>query len=326
MSAATAARQPSSLDAVRRLFRDRPVVPLTGPAGAPRGRDGQSPRRASSRPLGRRDPAHGGPARDPRRLSDPHDADRGHRPVGRRGRVDGRLRDGHAHPLTRAVYAEGIAVALTAAALAGLINGIGVGVFRVHPLIMTLGMSFIVLGLANVWQLQSVQTGAGVPDILRTIGSGRAFDVIPNSLVVFVPVVLADPPGPAPDRLWAPAVRDRRQPGRGPAVRRPVVAGPDRAVRDLGAAGRDRRARPLGRDQHRQRDPRRLARAAVGRGRGHRRDVDPRRPRRLRRHDRRGADPDGDLGAADHARASPRRSARSCSGRSSSWSRRPTPG
>ena len=85
---------------------------------------------------------------------------------------------------------EGIAVALTAAALAGLINGIGVGVFRVHPLIVTLGMSFIVLGFANVWQLQSVQTGAGVPDILRTIGSGRAFDVIPNSLVVFVPVVL----------------------------------------------------------------------------------------------------------------------------------------
>jgi ribose transport system permease protein len=76
------------------------------------------------------------------------------------------------------------------AALAGLINGIGVGVFKVHPLIVTLGMSFIVLGFANVWQLQSVQTGAGVPDILRTIGSGRAFDVIPNSLVVFVPVAL----------------------------------------------------------------------------------------------------------------------------------------
>ena len=85
---------------------------------------------------------------------------------------------------------QGIAVALAVAALAGLINGIGVGVFKVHPLIVTLGMSFIVLGFANVWQLQSVQTGAGVPDILRTIGSGRAFDVIPNSLVVFVPVAL----------------------------------------------------------------------------------------------------------------------------------------
>ena len=85
---------------------------------------------------------------------------------------------------------EGIAVSMTAAALAGLITGIGVGVFRVHPLIVTLGMSFIVLGLANVWQLQSVQTGAGVPDILRTIGSGTVLGVIPNSLVVFVPVVL----------------------------------------------------------------------------------------------------------------------------------------
>ncbi len=85
--------------------------------------------------------------------------------------------------------AQGIAVSLAAAALAGLVTGIAVGVFRVHPLIATLGMSFIVLGLANVWQLQSVQTGAGVPDILRTIGSGLELEVIPNSLVVFVPIM-----------------------------------------------------------------------------------------------------------------------------------------
>jgi ribose transport system permease protein len=83
-----------------------------------------------------------------------------------------------------------IAVALTAAALAGLITGIGVGVFRVHPLIMSLGMSFVVLGLANVWQLETVQTGAGVPESLRTLGSGTFLDVVPNSLVVFVPLVL----------------------------------------------------------------------------------------------------------------------------------------
>ncbi|HVQ21813.1 MAG TPA: ABC transporter permease, partial [Candidatus Saccharimonadia bacterium] len=34
----------------------------------------------------------------------------------------------------------GLAVALVAAVLIGLVNGIGVGIFRVHPLIMTLGM------------------------------------------------------------------------------------------------------------------------------------------------------------------------------------------
>jgi ribose transport system permease protein len=87
-------------------------------------------------------------------------------------------------------YVFGIGVALVAAALAGLVTGIGVGVFRVHPLIMTLGMSFVVLGLANVWQLQTVQTSSGVPEVLRTLGSGTFLGVIPNSLLVFVPVAL----------------------------------------------------------------------------------------------------------------------------------------
>jgi len=85
---------------------------------------------------------------------------------------------------------QGIAVALAAAALAGLISGVGVGVFKVHPLIMTLGMSFVVLGLANVWQLDQLQTGAGVPDGLRTLGSGTQLGLVPNSLVAFVPLAV----------------------------------------------------------------------------------------------------------------------------------------
>ncbi len=84
----------------------------------------------------------------------------------------------------------GVAVALGAAALAGLVNGIGAGIFRVHPLIMTLGMGLIVFGFSNVWQLQNVQTGSGVPTELRTLGSGLTFDVIPNDLLVFVPVAI----------------------------------------------------------------------------------------------------------------------------------------
>ena len=67
----------------------------------------------------------------------------------------------------------GIVVALVAAALAGFVTGIGVGVFRVHPLIMTLGMSFVILGLANVWQLQSVVTSTGVPPAFRWLVSCR---------------------------------------------------------------------------------------------------------------------------------------------------------
>jgi ribose transport system permease protein len=81
-----------------------------------------------------------------------------------------------------------ILVALVIAALAGFLTGVGVGVFKVHPLIMTLGMSLVVLGLANVWQLVTVQTGSGVPEILRWLGSGTQFEIVPNALLVFVPV------------------------------------------------------------------------------------------------------------------------------------------
>jgi ribose transport system permease protein len=85
----------------------------------------------------------------------------------------------------------GIVIALAAAALAGLVSGIGVGVFRVHPLIMTLGMSLVVLGLANAWQLQMVQTTSGVPPAVRTLGSSVVFGVLPYSLVVFIPLAVA---------------------------------------------------------------------------------------------------------------------------------------
>jgi len=85
-------------------------------------------------------------------------------------------------------WPTGVVVALIAAALAGFVTGIGVGVFRVHPLIMTLGMSFVILGLANVWQLQSVVTSTGVPREFRSLGSQAYAEVVPFSLVVFVPV------------------------------------------------------------------------------------------------------------------------------------------
>ena len=83
------------------------------------------------------------------------------------------------------------------------------GIFRVHPLIMTLGMSLVVLGLDNAWQILTLQTFTGVADELRTLGSGRFLDVLPNSLAVFLPVARAHPVQPAPDRLRPPALRGR---------------------------------------------------------------------------------------------------------------------
>jgi ribose transport system permease protein len=80
-----------------------------------------------------------------------------------------------------------IAIALLAAALVGLANGVGVGVFRVHPLIMTLGISLVVLGLMNAYQLLMVRAGVHLPESILTIGSGSTLG-LPNSLAIFVPL------------------------------------------------------------------------------------------------------------------------------------------
>ncbi|HUQ77749.1 MAG TPA: ABC transporter permease [Patescibacteria group bacterium] len=83
-----------------------------------------------------------------------------------------------------------ILIALVACTIAGIVNGIGIGVFKVHPLIMTLGMSLVVLGLMSVYQLAMVQSGTQIPDSIRTLSSGISFGFVPNSIIVFVPIAL----------------------------------------------------------------------------------------------------------------------------------------
>ncbi len=91
-------------------------------------------------------------------------------------------------PLQGAAIA--IIVAVIAAALAGLVNGIGVGIFKVHPLIMTLGVSLVVLGLMTVYQLVVVQSGTQIPDVIQWLGSETTFDFLPNNLILFVPIAV----------------------------------------------------------------------------------------------------------------------------------------
>ena len=80
-----------------------------------------------------------------------------------------------------------IAIALVVCAIAGVINGVGVGIFRVHPLIMTLAMSLVVLGAVTVYQRFVVAVGARTPDVVSWLGGGTTVG-IPNSLVLFVPL------------------------------------------------------------------------------------------------------------------------------------------
>jgi ribose transport system permease protein len=82
-----------------------------------------------------------------------------------------------------------VPLSLALAALAGLASGIGVGVFRVHPLIMTLAVGLVVEGLLLVYQRSVLGTSSQVPEALTWLGTGRSFG-IPNALLVFIPLSL----------------------------------------------------------------------------------------------------------------------------------------
>jgi len=80
-----------------------------------------------------------------------------------------------------------ILVALIPPILIGLANGVGIGIFRVHPLIMTLGTGLIGTGCLQVYQRTVIASGSSVPPILAWLGTGRTYGV-PNSLLVFIPL------------------------------------------------------------------------------------------------------------------------------------------
>jgi ribose transport system permease protein len=83
-----------------------------------------------------------------------------------------------------------ILLALVAAIIAGIVNGIGIGVFKVHPLIMTLGIALVILGLMNVYQLVVVQAGTEIPDVIDWLGSGTTLPFLPNNLLLFIPLAV----------------------------------------------------------------------------------------------------------------------------------------
>lgn len=81
-----------------------------------------------------------------------------------------------------------ILLALGACALAGIVNGVGIGIFKVHPLIMTLGTGLVVLGLMAAYQQGMLNVGTELPDAIIWLGSGLDLAFLPNSLIVFVPI------------------------------------------------------------------------------------------------------------------------------------------
>lgn len=96
---------------------------------------------------------------------------------------------------------NGAVIAILAGLLVGLLagaaNGLGVGVFRVNPLIMTMAMSAILLGLFTSWAQTIFFGSTRMNEFIRAIGGGSIFGgrlpwavVIWAGLSVFVVIML----------------------------------------------------------------------------------------------------------------------------------------
>jgi len=75
--------------------------------------------------------------------------------------------------------------------LAGSANGVGVAVFRVNPLIMTLAMSGILLGLFTAWTQTILQGSTQVAPFIKVIGAGSFFGNLPYSVIVWGLIAVA---------------------------------------------------------------------------------------------------------------------------------------
>lgn len=85
--------------------------------------------------------------------------------------------------------APAVMLALSCGVVVGVVNGIGVGVVRVHPLIMTLGTGLIATGCLQVYQRMFINAGSEVPGFLVWLGTGRTAGM-PNGLFMFIPFAL----------------------------------------------------------------------------------------------------------------------------------------
>ena len=272
----------TSAETWRNLFRDRPVDPAIGLLARP-GRRHRARRPGHRQPvLGRRHPARSPCPWRSSPAARPDDADGRDRPVGRRRRLDGRVRDRDARPQPGACPWRSSSRSRSAA-LAGPHHGHRRRRVPGPPADHDPGHELRRPRARERLAAQMVQTGAGVPPALRTLGSGTFLGVAPSSLLVFVPVA-------------ALILFGLRRTGYGRLLYaigdNPVAArlSGARAWQVLivlyvisAAPGGDRRPAPVRPDEHRERFAGRLVAPAVGRGRGHRRDVDHGRPGRLRR-------------------------------------------
>jgi ribose transport system permease protein len=68
----------------------------------------------------------------------------------------------------------------------GLVNGVGVALLRVQPLVMTLGSGLMTSGLMIVYGQRMMGSTPHVPEIIHTLGAGKVLGLVPVDLFLWI--------------------------------------------------------------------------------------------------------------------------------------------
>jgi ribose transport system permease protein len=82
--------------------------------------------------------------------------------------------------------AAAIGLALLVGLIVGIINGIGVALLRVQPLVMTLGTGLMTGGALIVYSQHMMASQPHVPEIIQTLGAGKIFGLAPINLFLWL--------------------------------------------------------------------------------------------------------------------------------------------
>jgi ribose transport system permease protein len=83
------------------------------------------------------------------------------------------------------LYGLGIGLAV------GLINGVGIALLSVQPLVMTLGTGLMTEGMLVVYSQKMLAEAPRVPQFIETLGAGKFLGGVPNDLLLWAPIAAA---------------------------------------------------------------------------------------------------------------------------------------
>src|ERR1700684_1076728 len=86
--------------------------------------------------------------------------------------------------------APAIGLALLVGVILGLINGIGIALLRVQPLVMTLGTGLMTEGMLVVYSQKMMADAPHVPQFIEGLGAGKFLGGIPNDLLLWAPIAI----------------------------------------------------------------------------------------------------------------------------------------